>query len=176
MNIDNQILYIIILIFSCLVLLCITLMYLYMNAISKYTKIRTAGLSEKDESVINNAKEIAQKIIDSAKKLDEKHDSIMAKVVGDISLKWSQSAETIFNKNVKELDTLLNNKIQEIYKKENDSLESYKKEKLNDFNKEMSETVNKLAKAIIKREIDINQHNELIKDGLERAKKSGLFK
>ncbi len=57
MNIDNQIIYIVILLFTCIVLLCISLIYLYVNLLNKYAKI-------KDDPSIDNAKKINVNIND----------------------------------------------------------------------------------------------------------------
>jgi len=151
-------------------------MYLYIKTLDKYTKVRTAGLSEKDESVINKAKEIADKIVNSAKKLDEKHDSIMAKVVDQVKSNWLESANEIFNKNAKILDQELNKTVTELYKKETVNLDLYKSTKIKEFDNLLNEYIEKLGKKILKREINLEDHRKLIADGLERAKANGLFK
>lgn len=169
MNLDVQIVYIFILLFTCLVLLCISLMYLYISVLNKYTKV-------KDDPIINNAKRIADKIVDSTKNYEDKYDAIMAKLISEISSKWENGAAEVLNKHVKVLDDELKKTVVEIYKKESNGLEEYKKQKISEFDSMISEYVSKVGKEIIKREIDINDHKRLIADGLERAKKVGLFK
>ncbi len=176
MNINIEILYIFIILFVCLVILCIVLIYLYISSQSKYTLLRTAGLSEKDESLVNNAEKIANRIIANAKKLDEKFDSAVDSTINQIVKKWNQNSDELLVKSIKNLDSELNKTIQDIYKKESDSLSNYKKEKLKDFDSELSAVVKKISKEIIMREIDMSQHKKLIAEGLERAKKDGLFK
>lgn len=169
MNIDTQIVYIVILLFTCLVLLCITLIYLYISILNKYTKV-------KDDPQIDNAKKIADKIVNTAKDLDQKHDSIMSKIVDQIALKWQTSAEIIFTKNAKVLDEELKKTVESLYKKEILNLDLYKKEKMEEFDSLISDFVNTTGRQILKKEINLNDHKKLISDGLERAKKVGLFK
>lgn len=169
MNLDIQIVYIFILIFTCLVLLCISLMYLYISVLNKYTKV-------KDDPIINNAKRIADKIVDSTKNYEDKYDEIMAKLISDITSKWQSGASEVLTKNIKILDEELKKKVMDVYKKDVEDLDLFKKEKMNEFEGLVSEYVIKMGKDIIKKEIDINDHKRLISEGLERAKKVGLFK
>ncbi len=176
MNINIEFVYIFIILFVCIVILCIALIYLYTSIQSKYTALKTAGLSEKDHSIVNNAEKIAAKIINSAKKLDEKFDQAVSTSINQIILKWNDDSNALLSKNLKVLDDELKKTIQDIYNKENDELALYKKTKLKDFDLELSQVVKKLSKEIIMREIDTSQHKKLIEEGLERAKKDGLFK
>jgi len=50
-----------------------------------------------------------------------------------------------------------------------------KKEALALFDKELSEKVGTVAREILKREIDMNEHRELVINSLDQAKKDGLF-
>lgn len=169
MNIDVQIIYIIVLLFTSIVLLCITLMYLYITTLNKYTKV-------KDDPIIENAEKIAKKIVESAKNFDKRYDKMMISVVDQVINKWSQSANDILNKNVKVLDTNLQNVASNIYKKETSDLALYKKEKMSEFDRLLAQRVNSLSKQIISREIDLGEHKALINASLERAKAIGLFK
>lgn len=174
-NIDIQLVYVFILLFSCLFLIVIVAISLYLNILQKYTKLRTAGQSEKDESVINNAQKIAEQIIKRAESNVEKYDEVIKKINDQIVIKWSKNADLIFEKNIKTLNENLANIVNLIYKKENDTLASYKELKLKDFDTLFSEFINKLSKEIIKREIDLSTHKKLIVEALEKAKKDGLF-
>ncbi len=169
MNLDVQIIYILILLFTSLVLLCITLMYLYISILNKYTKV-------KEDPIINNAKKIADKIVESTQEFDEKYNQIMEKFISQMSVKWESEANTVLNKNIKILDESLKQTVQELYKKEMLDLSLYKAEKIKEFDEMLNTYVSKLGKEIVKREIDINDHKRLITEGLERAKKVGLFK
>lgn len=169
MNLDTQIVYILILLFTCLVLICISLMYLYISVLNKYTKV-------KDDPLINNAKKIADKIVNSTQDFSNKYDEIMEKFIVQISSKWETDANTVLNKNVKILDEDLKKTVQELYKKEVNDLSMYKQEKIKEFDALVSEYVTKVGKAIIKKEINLDDHKRLISDGLEGAKKVGLFK
>ncbi len=169
MNLDVQIIYILILLFTSLVLLCITLMYLYISILNKYTKI-------KEDPIINNAKKIADKIVENTQEFDEKYNQIMEKFISQMSVKWESEANTVLNKNIKILDESLKQTVQELYKKEMLDLSLYKAEKIKEFDEMLNTYVSKLGKEIVKREIDINDHKRLITEGLERAKKVGLFK
>lgn len=169
MNIDTQIIYILILIFCCLVLLCITLMYLYITTLNKYTGI-------KDDPIINNAEKIAKKIIDSAKKMDQKHDQVINQFINQTVSKWSESAESILKTNAKILDFNLKETVASIYKAETSNLELYKKEKIKEFDDLLSETIRSLSMKIIAKEINLSEHKKLINESLERAREIGLFK
>lgn len=169
MNLDTQIVYILILLFTCLVLICISLMYLYISVLNKYTKV-------KDDPLINNAKKIADKIVNSTQDFSNKYDEIMEKFIVQISSKWEADANTVLNKNIKILDEDLKKTVQELYKKEVNDLSMYKQEKIKEFDALVSEYVTKVGKAIIKKEINLDDHKRLISDGLEGAKKVGLFK
>ena len=169
MNIDNQIIYIVILLFTCIVLLCIALIYLYINILNKYAKI-------KDDPIIGNAEKIAKKIIETTKDLDQRREQIMNKTIDQIISKWSEVAETILTKNTKLLDEKLQKSVENIYKSEISNLDLYKKEKIKEFNNLLSEQIEKISRNIIKKEINLEDHKKLIVEGLERAKNSGLFK
>ncbi len=175
MNINIEIIYIFIIVFVCLVVLSIILIYLYIQTNSKYTLLRTAGNSDKDESIIGNAEKVANKIVSNAKKIDEKFDSIFLELEDKVIKKWEQNSTSLFNQKLSSLDNHLEKAIQEIYKKAEDDLSKYKKAKLKDFDMELDALVKDISKKIISREIDISQHRNLIENGLERAKKDGLF-
>jgi hypothetical protein len=144
-------------------------MYLYISILNKYTKV-------KDDPLINNAKRIADKIVDSTNSFEEKYNQIMEKFVSQISEKWENEANLILNKNIKILDEDLKKTVLELYRKETVDLSLYKQEKIKEFDTLVTEYVSRVSKEIIKREIDINDHKRLINEGLERAKKVGLFK
>lgn len=165
MNIDIQILYILILLFSSLVLICMILMSLYISTLSKYTKAKIDLSKEKPNNIILNSKIVSEKI-------DQKLSIITDQIVS----KWIENADGILSQNIKNLDNVLKDKIENIYKKENDSLELYKNTKFKEFDSMLLEFIKKISKDIIKSEIDINRHKKLIMDGLERAKSDGLFK
>lgn len=169
MNIDTQIVYIVILLFTCLVLLCISLTYLYISILNKYTKV-------KDDPIINNAKKIADKIVDSTQDFDNKYDQIMERFISEISAKWEKEANQILNKNIKILDDDLKKSVSDKYEKQTSDLLLYKQEKIKEFDELVGEYVAKVGKEIIRREIDVNDHKRLVEEGLERAKKVGLFK
>lgn len=175
MAIDIQLVYIFILLFTCIVLICLVLLGLYLQVLSKYTNIRTAGVGEKTDLIVKNAEKVATEIITNAKDLDRKFDQAIEKTIDQITSKWSKEADIVFSKNVKNLENNLVAKLNEIYKNENDSLESYKKTKVAEFESNLSTYVKKLAKEILKKEIDMDTHKRLIKDSLEKAVKNGLF-
>lgn len=165
MNIDTQIIYVIILILSCLLLICISLMYLYMDTRSKYIKTMTDILNKKASA---NDSFNTDKII-------EKSDRKLEQIASQIVSKWTETASIVIDKNAKLLDSNLQKKIQEIYKKDDDNFLLYKKARQKEFDKLVTDEVNKLSKEIINREIDAGQHKKLIIEGLERAKENGLF-
>lgn len=169
MNIDTQIIYILILIFCCLVLLCITLMYLYITTLNKYTGI-------KDDPIIETAEKIAKKIIDSAKQMDQKHDQVIDKFISQTVSKWNELAEKILRDNTKILDNNLQKTVESIYKSETNSLDLYKKEKIKEFDDLLAETIRNLSLKIIAKEINLNEHKKLISESLERVREIGLFK
>ena len=100
----------------------------------------------------------------------------MAKLITDITLKWQSGASEVLTKNVKILDEELKKKVEDVYKKDIEDLDLFKKEKMNEFENLVFEYVSKMGKDVIKKDIDVNDHKRLINDGLERAKKIGLFK
>jgi len=186
MIITNDLIYILALLFSVLLLAVIILIYLYLNSLSKYSKLKTAGLSEKDESVLTNAKKISDdlikkaelesnKIIEVSKDLNHKFDQITEKFIEELAVKWSKEASEIFTKNTSKLEGLLVNKLNDIYKNESDSLINFKKTKINDFEKNLESYLKSISKDILKKEIDIDNHKKLIKSALDKAIKNGLF-
>lgn len=174
-NIDIQLVYVFILLFSCLLLAVIILLSLYLKAISQYTKLKTAGMGDKDLGIINNAQKVADQIINANKNLDEKFDKAVTTAIAQITSKWSKSAEDVLDKNLKALNDNLKRKIDEIYTKENANLESFKQEKLRTFEATVSEEVKRLSKEILKKDIDMSLHKKLIQDALEEATKNGVF-
>ena len=151
--------------FACLVLTCMALVSLYINSLSKLTKSKITNLDEKEQLALNNIQ----------KDLVQKFDLAIAKLIDQITSKWSKEANDIFAKNVKGLESSLVNKLNDIYKNENDSLTNYKKTKKNEFEVELKEYLKKVSRQVLKHEIDPDTHKKLIKDSLEAVIKNGLF-
>lgn len=54
-------------------------------------------------------------------------------------------------------------------------IQAYKEEKMQEINKNINELVQHVAKDVLGESIPLNQHEQLVTDALERAKKEGLF-
>lgn len=165
MTIDIQLVYIFALLFTSIVLVCMILISLYLSSLSKLSKLKIKSLEGKEEVLLDTV----------YKKLVERLDAAIAKIIDQITSKWSKEADLVFSKNIKSLEGNLVNKLNELYKNENDSLALYKKTKLDDFNINLSDYLKKVSKEVLKKEIDLDTHKKLISEALDKAIKNGLF-
>lgn len=185
-NFDVSLIYILILILVCLILLSIVLLALYLRSLDKYVKLRTAGKSENDDTVIDNAQKVAaeiikkaesesRKIVETSKTASGKYDQIVDSAIKGIIASWDNKSSEVFDRNILLLDSQLKNLIKDIYDKENKNLETYKNQRLSQIDKEVQDLVNKISKKIIFREIGLEDHKKFILASLEAAKKDGQF-
>ena len=66
-------------------------------------------------------------------------------------------------------------KIEELRNRVNDQVNEYKKGKLQRVDKAINEIIISVAKIVIGRSLNIKEHNELVLQALEEAKKEGFF-
>lgn len=175
MLVNLDLIYIFILLFCALFLTIIVILSLYLRILEKYIKLRMAGKSEKDELIIDSANEVAKKIIQGAEVSKKAFDEALVRQTKAISEMFAVKSEEILNKHLLDLDQKLTAKIAEIVKAEGISLSNYQKERLSQIDKEISDTVQKISKDIISREISLAEHKKFILDALEEAKKGGVF-
>lgn len=179
MIITADIIYIVILLLTVLLLAVIVLISLFLRSEARYTKLRTAGQSESDITVIDTARKIsaeilkkaenqALKIVESSKNINNNYDIIVDKTINQIISSWSVKSDRI-------LETELKKLIQDIAKKDQKILEEYKNQKISELELKIDEFVKKVGKKIIARDITLSEHKEFISQALEEAYKNGQF-
>lgn len=186
MTISSDVIYIVIILLSTLLLSIIALITLFLRSQAQYTKLRTAGKSDGDDTVIDNAQKIAQeiikkaeaqalKIVESSKVVNDKYDRIVDVAIKEIINSWGNKSSQVFDKNLTLLDSELKKLIQDIYIKETKSLTDYKGQKMQEIDAKIDEFVKTVGKKILGREISLTEHKKFIQEALDLAHKNGQF-